>query len=141
MKINLNRDRLYYTITDVAKLLDLKPSIIRFWEKQFIALKSIQKQKNSKRKYRIKDIQYIHKIKNLLYIKKFTIKGAIKQLHSWTPKLSPEEFCDLFYENNIEIDNKSNDTFNSDIVKSNNSVFSQAKIKIFEIQKLLKRLK
>ena len=153
MKTKLNKDRLYYSISDVSKILKLKPSIIRFWEKEFIGLIPIRKQKNSKRKYKINDIQYIYAVKNLLYNKKYTIKGAIKQLEKWKPELSAEKFCELFKENKIKTIDKDkifnienplisgNPESKKSKITSSEVIFSQAQLKISEIKQLLKRLK
>ena len=92
--MKLAKDRLYYSISDVAEILDLKPSIIRFWETEFAVLKPLQKEKNAKRKFKIREIEILLKIKTLLYIEKFTIKGANDQLKNWKPSMTFQEISE-----------------------------------------------
>jgi len=98
--LKLARDRLYYSISDVAEILDLKPSIIRFWETEFAILKPLQKEKNAKRKFKTREIEILLKIKTLLYIEKFTIKGANEQLKNWKPLMTLPELASAL-ENNV----------------------------------------
>ena len=87
MHINLPKKR-YYSIGEVAKAFQVKPSLLRFWEKEF---KEIQprKKESGTRKYtpdNLKQIQYIY---HLIKEKGMTIAGAKKQLElkiSGTPK-------------------------------------------------------
>ena len=87
MHINLPKKR-YYSIGEVAKAFQVKPSLLRFWEKEF---KEIQpkKKESGTRKYppdNLKQIQYIY---HLIKEKGMTLAGAKKQLelkNSGTPK-------------------------------------------------------
>ena len=78
--------KLYYSISDVCKLTELKSYVLRYWETEFRELKP-PKNRAGNRTYRKKDIDTIIKIKELLYDKKFTIEGARNQL-AITPKIS-----------------------------------------------------
>lgn len=78
--------KLYYSISEVCKLTDLKSYVLRYWETEFRELKP-PKNRAGNRTYRKKDIDTINKIKELLYDKKFTIEGARNQL-AITPKIS-----------------------------------------------------
>ncbi len=100
----LKKDKLYYTIGDVSKILNLPPSLIRFWEKKFSIINPIKKNKSSKRKYKLKDIEAIFKIKTLLKKENYTIKGAVKQLESWTPEYSYEEFVEILSKSEEKIE-------------------------------------
>ena len=78
MHVNLPKKR-YYSIGEVAKAFQVKPSLLRFWEKEF---KEIQpkKKESGNRKYtpeNIKNIQYIY---HLIKEKGMTLTGAKKQL-------------------------------------------------------------
>lgn len=159
MKVKLSKDRLYYTISDVARMLDLKASVIRFWEKEFADVKPVQRRRNSKRKYKFKDIQYIYRIKELLYYEKYTIKGAIEQLKSWKPEYSLEELCALIENKNpVSFNRDEESLIDSDLVvvekafsgskskivtadSRSEILLTKARIKVLEIKKLLKRLK
>jgi DNA-binding transcriptional MerR regulator len=78
--------KLYYSISEVCKLTDLKSYVLRYWETEFRELNP-PKNRAGNRTYRKKDIDTINKIKELLYDKKFTIEGARNQL-AITPKIS-----------------------------------------------------
>ncbi len=78
--------KLYYSISEVCKLTDLKSYVLRYWETEFRELKP-PKNRAGNRTYRKKDIDTINKIKELLYDKKFTIEGARNQL-AITPQVT-----------------------------------------------------
>lgn len=67
--------KLYYKIGEVCEITDLPHHVIRFWEREFPQL-SPRKTNTGHRIFSEKDIQIILLIKDLLYTKKFTIKGA-----------------------------------------------------------------
>ncbi|MCH7612343.1 MAG: MerR family transcriptional regulator [Candidatus Marinimicrobia bacterium] len=71
--------KLYYSIGEVSELTGLKPYVLRYWETEFKQL-SPPKNRAGNRTYRQKDIDTILLIKDLLYTRKFTIKGAKSQL-------------------------------------------------------------
>ncbi len=73
--------KLYYSIGEVSKITELKPYVLRYWETEFRQL-SPPKNRAGNRTYRQKDIEVIEKIKDLLYNRKFTIKGARTLLNS-----------------------------------------------------------
>ncbi|PID29576.1 MAG: transcriptional regulator [Candidatus Cloacimonadota bacterium] len=79
----------YYTIGEVCKKVDLKPYVLRYWEKEFSQIKPA-KTKGGNRKYTEKDIQLIAEIKDMLHHQKYTIEGARKKLKSEKIK-SPEK--------------------------------------------------
>lgn len=72
-------EKLYYTITEVSKLLDIKPYVIRYWETEFPQIKRSRKSGRNRR-YSILEFETISLIKHLLYDKKYTIKGAKQAL-------------------------------------------------------------
>jgi DNA-binding transcriptional MerR regulator len=74
-----NNSPLYYSISDVAKMLDLKPYVLRYWETEFRELRPMKK-KSGSRAYRKKDIDLLVLIKRLLYTEGYTIAGARKRL-------------------------------------------------------------
>lgn len=78
MHIDLPEKR-YYSIGEVAKAFQVKPSLLRFWEKEFEQIQPKKKQSGT-RKYtqeNVKMIQYIH---HLVKEKGLTLEGAKKQL-------------------------------------------------------------
>lgn len=72
-------DKTYYRIGEVAKITRVKPYVLRFWETEF-KMMAPPKSRSKQRMYRRKDIETILQIKELLYERGFTIKGARKRL-------------------------------------------------------------
>ena len=91
----LKENKIYYSITEVSKLLKITTATIRFWETKFSSIKTVKRERNKRRKYILRDIQTLHKINNLLHIQGFTVKGAIKILEDWKPELSFNDFDQL----------------------------------------------
>ncbi len=71
--------KLYYSITEVAELTNVKPHVLRYWETEFKALRP-KKNRAGNRIYRANDIKLIEQIKELLYEEGYTIAGARKKL-------------------------------------------------------------
>tara|TARA_Y100000768_G_C23366218_1_gene402072 strand:- start:79 stop:444 length:366 start_codon:yes stop_codon:yes gene_type:complete len=67
--------KLYYSIGEVSKITGLKQYVLRYWETEFTILKPV-KNSAGNRIYKDNDIKMIKYIQDLLYTKKFTIKGA-----------------------------------------------------------------
>lgn len=74
--------KLYYKIGDVADLLGVTESSLRFWEKQFDDIPGFLSNKNDRgtRKYTPKNIENIKMVIYLLKEKKLTIEGAKKYI-------------------------------------------------------------
>jgi len=71
--------KLYYSIGEVAEILDVNASLLRFWEKEFDI---IQPQKNSKgnRIYKEQDLKNLKLIHHLVKERGFTLDGAKKKI-------------------------------------------------------------
>jgi DNA-binding transcriptional MerR regulator len=69
----------YFRISEVSKILGVKPYVIRFWESEFKTVRPIRTTADQ-RLYRKQDVQELLNIKHLLYEEFFTIKGAKRQL-------------------------------------------------------------
>ena len=67
--------KLYYSIGEVSKITGLKQYVLRYWETEFNVLKPV-KNTAGNRIYKDNDIKMVKYIQDLLYTKKFTIKGA-----------------------------------------------------------------
>ena len=67
--------KLYYSIGEVSKITGLKQYVLRYWETEFTVLKPV-KNTAGNRIYKDNDIKLIKYIQDLLYKKKYTIKGA-----------------------------------------------------------------
>jgi len=71
--------KIYYSITEVAEMADVKPHVLRYWETEFPLLRP-RKNRAGNRTYREKDVKLVLLIRKLLYEEGFTIKGARKRL-------------------------------------------------------------
>lgn len=74
MHIDLPEKR-YYGIGEVAKAFDVNTSLIRFWEKEFDALKP-KKNAKGNRKFTPEDIKNLKLIYHLVKERGFTLEGA-----------------------------------------------------------------
>ncbi|MCK4858453.1 MAG: MerR family transcriptional regulator [candidate division Zixibacteria bacterium] len=74
-----DNDKLYYSISEVARMTDVKPYVLRFWEKEFPLLKP-KKNRGGNRTYQKREIVLVNRIKHLLYEEGFTIEGARQKL-------------------------------------------------------------
>jgi len=72
-------DKLYFKIGEVARLINVEPHVLRFWETEFTEI-TPSKSKAKQRLYRREDVETILLIRDLLYEKKFTIEGAKNHL-------------------------------------------------------------
>ena len=72
-------EKLFYTITEVAVLFNVKASLIRYWEKEFDFLKP-RKTSKGNRAYTRKDIENIRLVYQLVKQKGFTLQGAKEKL-------------------------------------------------------------
>ncbi len=72
-------DKLFFTISEVSGITQVKSYILRYWEKQFKFLKPVRSM-GGQRSYRKKDVEMVLLIKKLLYAEKFTIAGAKNRL-------------------------------------------------------------
>ncbi|MBS3915204.1 MAG: MerR family transcriptional regulator [Bacteroidetes bacterium] len=74
----------YYKIGEVSKMLEVPPSTLRFWEKDFRQLKPM-KNKKGDRIYSLKDIEVLKEIKYLTHDKGIKISKATKKVKRNSP--------------------------------------------------------
>jgi DNA-binding transcriptional MerR regulator len=77
--MGMKSDIEYYSIGEVADLLQVNVSLIRFWEKEFNML-SPKKNKNGVRLFTKEDIHTLQSIYYLVKEKGYTLEGARKKL-------------------------------------------------------------
>ena len=77
--MNLENHKIYYSIGEIAKLLKVNNSLIRFWEKEFDIIKP-KKNSRGNRIFTKNDVSNLQLIYHLLKEKKYTIKGAKKKI-------------------------------------------------------------
>jgi DNA-binding transcriptional MerR regulator len=98
--LDLIKERLYYTIGEVAEILKVSPSAIRYWEKQFPELKPSKRTGSSKRKYVLSDIEVLFKIRTVLKDEGISIKKARDVISAYTTGLPFEVLKKMVCESN-----------------------------------------
>ncbi len=71
--------KMYFSISEAAKITSLAPHVLRYWETEFKQLHP-KKNRAGNRTYRESDIKLIKEIKLLLHEERFTIDGARQRL-------------------------------------------------------------
>ena len=72
-------DKLYFKIGEVARLVGVKPYVLRYWETEFSVVRP-GKTRARHRLYRRKDVETLLEIRRLLYAEGYTIEGAKRRL-------------------------------------------------------------
>jgi DNA-binding transcriptional MerR regulator len=72
-------DKPYFKIGEVADIVGVKASVLRYWETEFRSIKP-EKNRTNQRVYTRKGVERILRIRELLYDKGYTIAGARKAL-------------------------------------------------------------
>ena len=70
--------KLFFRIGEVARLADVDPSVIRYWEQEFHLRP--RRSKGGQRIYSTKEVNKLLEIKRLLHEKRFTTQGALQEL-------------------------------------------------------------
>ena len=78
----------FKTISEVSALLDVPQHVLRFWESKFFSLRPLQR-RGGRRYYRPDDVAVLRRIRQLLYVDGFTIKGAQKLVRSKAAAAKP----------------------------------------------------
>tara|TARA_B100000676_G_scaffold279777_1_gene303385 strand:+ start:2784 stop:3188 length:405 start_codon:yes stop_codon:yes gene_type:complete len=73
----LKAERAFRTISEVSRELDVPQHVLRFWEGKFTQISPL-KRSGGRRYYRPEDIRLLKRIRDLLYVDGFTIKGVQK---------------------------------------------------------------
>jgi DNA-binding transcriptional MerR regulator len=72
-------DKLYYRIGEVARLVGVKPYVLRYWESAFKLVRP-GKTAAQHRLYRRRDVELLLEIRHLLYTERYTIEGARRRM-------------------------------------------------------------
>ena len=102
----MKSENAYRTIAEVAELLQVQPSVLRFWETQFKQVKPIKRM--GRRYYQTQDVVLLARIRDFLYKDFLTIKGVQK-------RLANTEERDLISPSNDTKKQKLQDTFMAEI--------------------------
>jgi DNA-binding transcriptional MerR regulator len=72
-------DKLYFKIGEAAKIVGVKPYVLRYWETEFSVIRP-GKTRSQHRLYRRRDVEALLEIKRLLHNERYTIEGAKRRL-------------------------------------------------------------
>ncbi len=72
-------DKMYFKIGEVAKITNVRPYVLRYWESEFSLIKP-KKSLSKQRVYSRRDLQNVLEIKRLLHKERYTLEGAKKRL-------------------------------------------------------------
>ena len=82
MSLNSNKpQKLYYSIKEVAKMIGVNESTLRYWETEFPNLKPKTVSSTRVRQYTERDIEDLKVIYNLIKVRGFKIAAARKYMH------------------------------------------------------------
>lgn len=79
-------EKRYYSIGEVADLLEINRSMLRFWEQEFPKL-APRKTRSGRRMYTPEDIKLVKRIHYLVKEKKYTLEGAREHLKDGSTEL------------------------------------------------------
>ncbi|MFW5745031.1 MAG: MerR family transcriptional regulator [Spirochaetota bacterium] len=68
-----------YSIGAVCRALEVKPHIVRYWERE-VGILSPGKDNGGRRAYTEADLQLLFRIKYLVHERKYTVKGAAMRI-------------------------------------------------------------
>jgi DNA-binding transcriptional MerR regulator len=71
--------KVYFRIGEVAELVGVEPHVLRYWEREFRAIRPTKSAKGQ-RVYSRRDVENLMRVRELLYREGFTIAGAKKKL-------------------------------------------------------------
>ena len=75
----LENEKLYYSISEVAEMFNVNASLIRFWEKEFDVIKPARNKKGN-RMFTKEDVDNFKLIFHLVKERGFTLEGAKNKL-------------------------------------------------------------
>ncbi len=95
-------DKLYFKIGEVARLVGVKPYVLRYWETEFRVLRP-EKSQTRHRLYRRRDVETLLQIRRLLHDERYTIEGAKRRLRQGSDVETPTEPADVVARVRIEV--------------------------------------
>ena len=88
-------DKEYFRIGEAARLVGVKPYVLRYWESEFKRDIRPERSRSNQRMYRRKDIETFLEIKRLRYEEKLELPGARRRLRKHEPEPALPDLPDL----------------------------------------------
>ncbi|MGM9787529.1 MAG: MerR family transcriptional regulator [Candidatus Cryptobacteroides sp.] len=79
-------EKIYYTMKEVAQILNVTQSCLRFWSDSFSDFVKPDRNAKGNRLFHKEDVEMLKLINHLLKEEKLTIDGCIRKLKSENPK-------------------------------------------------------
>lgn len=83
-------EKVYYTIKEVATMMGVSESALRYWENEFAQLKP-ERTPGGRRRYTKKDIEVVKQIVYLLADQKLHVDGAKKRLQARSEQIGHKQ--------------------------------------------------
>ena len=125
----------FRTISEVSKELDVPQHVLRFWESKFSQVNPL-KRGGGRRYYRASDIRLLTRIRDLLYVDGFTIKGVQRVIKERGLKALLSNVSEPDLDNNVLVPVQQNKESLNDIASMHVEI-SKVIAELFEIRKLL----
>jgi DNA-binding transcriptional MerR regulator len=84
VKLQDKGEKLYFTVGDIASMLNVNESLIRFWNKEFVLILNPHRNKRGVRYFSKSDVETYKKIYHLVKERGYTLPGALEVLKSNT---------------------------------------------------------
>ena len=84
VKTPMKSEKIYFTVGDIASMLNVNESLIRFWNKEFDQLLNPHRNKRGVRFFTEKDVETYRKIYQLVKERGYTLPGALDVLKNNT---------------------------------------------------------
>lgn len=78
-RLALPEGKQYFRVGEAAALLEVEPHVLRYWESEFQGIRPL-KSRSGQRTYTRRDVERFVEIRHLLYVEKFSVKGAKQKL-------------------------------------------------------------
>jgi DNA-binding transcriptional MerR regulator len=72
-------EKKYFRVREVAELLGVEPHVLRYWEREFGAIRP-KKSRSGQRIYDRKDLHLLQQVQTLLHVEKLNLQGAKRKL-------------------------------------------------------------
>jgi len=79
-KVQIKGEKLYFTVGDIATLLDVNESLVRFWNTEFEPVLNPHRNKRGVRFFSKADVETYQKIFHLVKERGYTLPGALDVL-------------------------------------------------------------
>lgn len=110
-----------FRFNELTSVVGVKPYVLRFWESEFEQIRP-EIDQDGQKFYSAADLEYVHKIKELLFDEKYSIVQAKKYLSDHTVKVeADEDNCIQHLDDNYEKRNE-NISENNSVVFHNSSL-------------------